>query len=247
MATVKDIYNFIDLLAPFNMQEEWDNSGFLVGNENSEVKKAVFALDITSEVIKQAANFGADLIITHHPVIFKPVSDITADSLVYKLIKNNISIICTHTNYDKAVDGVNDILCRKIGFESFIKCDGICLNIGLLKSEMPLADFVSYVKKLLGGTIRYNNGTDTVKKIAVCSGSGSDYLMLAQKMGCDALLTGDGGHHTFLDANEYGISLVCAGHFETEVIAMSPLMKKIKNKFNIDCVTASESTPIITI
>ena len=99
MATVKDIYNFIDSIAPFNTQEEWDNSGLLVGNENAEVTKILFALDATSDVVDQAIKFGANLIITHHPVIFKAVSDVLSDSLIYKLINNNISIICAHTNY----------------------------------------------------------------------------------------------------------------------------------------------------
>lgn len=247
MATVKDIYNFIDEFAPFDAQEDWDNSGFLVGDENKEVKKAVFALDITSDVIDQAVKFGADLIITHHPIIFKPINKVTNDTLVYKLIKNDISIICAHTNYDKAVGGVNDILCDAIGLVNSVKIDGTCLNIGCLKEEIKLSDFVKNIKNVLGGTVRYNNGINTVKKIAVCSGSGSDYLDMANNIGCDVLLTGDGSHHAFLDAQEYGMSLVCAGHFETEAIAVTPLMEKIKNKFEIECIVATQYTPIITI
>ena len=114
MATIKDIYNFIDSFAPFNTQEEWDNSGLLVGDKNAKVTKILFALDVTSDVIEQAKNVGANLIITHHPVIFKAISNVLSDSLMYKLISNNISIICAHTNYDKAVDGVNDILCKAV-------------------------------------------------------------------------------------------------------------------------------------
>ena len=128
MATVKDIYRFIDIIAPFSTQEEWDNSGLLVGEENKEVSRILFALDITSDVLNQAINANAELIITHHPIIFKPVSNILSDSLLYKLIENGISIISAHTNYDKAVDGVNDILCKTIGATKYEKVEDTCLN-----------------------------------------------------------------------------------------------------------------------
>lgn len=247
MATVREIFNFIDEIAPFSSAEEWDNPGLLVGDENRIVNKILFALDITGDVIEQAVSSHADLIITHHPVIFKPIFNVTADSLVYKLIRNNISIICAHTNYDKAQDGVNDILCRAVGLDSFERCDGMCLNIGELKNMLLLQDFICNIKSILGGTVRYNNGTYFVKKIAVCSGAGSDYLKTAAVMGCDVLLTGDGSHHNFLDAQEYGLALVCAGHFETETIAVEPLMKKIQKEFGVDCVVAEQKTPIITV
>ncbi|MBR5321590.1 MAG: Nif3-like dinuclear metal center hexameric protein [Clostridia bacterium] len=247
MATVKDIYNFIDSIAPFNTQEEWDNSGLLVGNENAEVTKILFALDATSDVVDQAIKFGANLIITHHPVIFKAVSDVLSDSLVYKLINNNISIICAHTNYDKAIDGANDILCKTVGFDGFTKVENTCLNIGLFESEISTDNFVNHIKNVLACVVRYNNLSKNIKKIAVCSGSGSDYLSLAKDLNCDALLTGDASHHAFLDANEMGIVLVAAGHFETENLAMKPLMNKINEKFGIACELSKQESPIITV
>ncbi len=247
MATVRDIYNFIDKIAPFSEAEEWDNAGFLVGDKDKEVDKILFSLDITSDVILQAVTYGADLIVTHHPVIFKPVSTVTKDSLVYKLVENKLSIICAHTNYDKAADGVNDILCRRIGLNDFIRCAGLCLNIGTLSNKISIEQFVQEVKNSLNAVARYNKGTDFVQKIAVCAGSGSDYLDIARDMGCDVLLTGDGSHHSFLDAEEYGMALVCAGHFETEAIAVKPLMDKIRKEFGVCCELAKQYTPILTI
>lgn len=247
MATVKDIYNYIDSFAPFDTAEEWDNSGLLVGDEKAEVTKILFALDVTTDVIEQAVTCGADLIITHHPVIFKPVSNVLSDSLVYKLINNNISIICAHTNYDKANDGVNDILCKTVGFSSFNKVDGTCLNVGSFENGVPTENFVNHIKNVLGCVVRYNSLKKDVKKVAVCSGSGSDYLILAKELGCDALLTGDASHHAFLDANEMNILLVAAGHFETENIAIEPLINKIKEKYDVSCELALQEPPIITI
>ncbi len=247
MATVKDIYNFIDSFAPFNTQAEWDNSGLLVGDENKIVNKTVFALDVTSDVIEQAKNVGADLIVTHHPVIFKPVSNVLNDSLIYRIIENNMSIICAHTNYDKAVDGVNDILCYTVNADKIEKIDDTFLNVATFKNAYSTDEFAKHLKEKLNGAVRYNNLNKNISKIAVCSGSGSDYLSLAKELQCDALLTGDASHHSFLDANEMGIVLFACGHFETEMIAIKPLLERIEKEFNIECVLAVQNTPIMTI
>ncbi len=247
MATVKDIYNYIDSIAPFNTQEEWDNSGLLVGDEDKNVNRITFALDITLEVVNQAINNNSDLIITHHPLIFKPVTDVLSDSLIYKLIENGISIISAHTNYDKAVGGVNDILCSYINVTEYEKVEDTCLNIAYFDNNVLAEDFALFLRGKLGGVVRYNSIDKKINKIAVCSGSGSDYLQLAKEMNCDALLTGDASHHAFLDANEIGIVLFACGHFETEDIAIKPLADKISDEFKVECLLAEQNTPIITI
>ncbi len=244
MATVKEIYDYIDSIAPFSSCEEWDNSGLLVGDEDEEVTKILFALDITDDIVEQAVKNKAELIITHHPVIFKPISDVLGNGIVFKMIKNGINIICAHTNYDKAVGGVNDILCNTIGLNSYYKLEGTCLNIGCYDGPTDSDSLVNRVKNALGGPVRYNSYKGKIENIAVCSGSGSDYLETVEELECDALITGDASHHSFLDADESDMLLIAAGHFETENIAIEPLMNKIKNQFDVVCLMAEQTSPI---
>ncbi len=246
MATVKDIYNFIDSIAPFNTQEEWDNSGLLVGDENTKVTKILFALDITTDVINQAVACGANLIVSHHPLIFKPMANLMFDSLVYKVVENKINVISAHTNLDKAFNGVNDVLCRKIGFNDFVKTDGDFLNIAEYDKSISLTDFVTNIKTSLSAVVRYNTISEKqVKKIGICGGSGCDFIKLAKELGCDAFLTGDASHHDFVDATEMGIALVAVGHFESENLVMEPLKNSIKEKLEVPCVMALQTSPYL--
>lgn len=247
MATVKDVYGIIDEFAPFSTAEEWDNSGLLIGDYNQKVNKIIFALDITSYVIDVAVKNSAQLIITHHPVIFKPLKNIDSESLVSKLIKNNISVISAHTNFDVAVNGVNDVLCDIVGFDKFEKVKDSFLNIGYFNEALSFQDFAVLLKNKLDCTVRYNYLNKLIKKVAVCSGSGADFLETSHMLDCDALLTGDGSYHSFIDANNLDMGLFCAGHFETENIAMKPLAEKIYDKLMMDYIVVDEKSPIITL
>lgn len=247
MLSVKDIYDYIDIIAPFDTQEEWDNSGLLVGDENAEVTKILFALDITSDVILQAKNMGANLIISHHPIIFKPVSNIMWGSVLHDAVKNEINVISAHTNYDKAHYGINDVLCRAVGLNDFSKTDNAHINVAECETPMSVKSFVNQVKNALGCMVRYNHINKEIKKVGVCGGAGCDFLELAKELGCDAFLTGDASHHDFLDADEMGVVLVAAGHFETENLAMAPLMEKIEMIFGVPCALAVQKSPVITV
>ncbi|MCR4594341.1 MAG: Nif3-like dinuclear metal center hexameric protein [Clostridiales bacterium] len=246
MVKVGDIYAYIDTLAPYMTAEEWDNTGLSVGSMDDGVTKAGFALDLTSAIVSQAVKDGCDLIITHHPLIFEPLKNVEGDSCVYKLIENGIAHISAHTNFDIAPNGVNEQLISKLSLKVLYKVENECLYICSLESPMNTDSFADFAKRKLDAVIRYNRGAEMITKVAVCSGSGSDYLQLANEHGCKALVTGDGKHHAFIDANEMGISLICAGHFETEAFAMQELCDKIHNKFGIACEMLKQESPIIT-
>ncbi len=246
MVKVGDIYAYIDTLAPYSTAEEWDNTGLSVGSMDDGVTKAGFALDLTSAIVSQAVKDGCDLIITHHPLIFEPLKNVDADTCVYKLIENGIAHISAHTNFDIAPNGVNEQLISKLCLKVIYKVENECLYICSLESPMNTDSFADFVKRKLDAVIRYNRGAGLISKVAVCSGSGSDYLYLAKEHGCEALITGDGKHHAFIDADEMGISLICAGHFETETFAMQELCDKIHNKFGIACEMLKQESPIIT-
>ena len=136
MVTVKDFYGFIDSFAPFCTQAEFDNSGYMVGDRESEVGKVLVSLDLTLGVLKEAEQKGVDLIITHHPVIFNPLENVMSDSLVYRTVKSGISVISAHTNLDIAEDGVNAALIKTLGInEYFLSDNDVFLKIAELDSE----------------------------------------------------------------------------------------------------------------
>ena len=250
MVKVKDILDYIDSFAPYNTACEWDNTGFSVGEISAVVNKIVFALDITSDVVSFAESVNADLIVTHHPLIFHPVKELPSTSMLYRLAQNGIAHISAHTNFDFAKEGVNTALCNKLNMKitNVVKtADGAFIYKCVPKKEYSLTDFVHYIKEILGGTVRYNSLDKTVRTVAVCAGAGEDYLTEAKEMGADVLLTGDGSHHDFLDANEMGIAIIAAGHFETENPAVDLLLERIKNEFSVECIRAPQTTPIVTV
>lgn len=249
---VSDVYNYINSFAPFSDAEKWDNSGLLVGSGSAEVKKAVVCLDVNEDSVAFAIEIGANLIISHHPVIFSPLSRLAADSVVYKAVQNDISVISAHTNLDKATEGVNDTLCEVLGFD-FIKVtdkDGVSsfLNICTPGRELTSEELASYLGKKLSGCISYVNASDRIGKIALCTGSGADFIDDAVGLSCDAFITGEASYHKFLYAKEKGISLFAVGHFESEVPVVKKLTEKLNAEFNCtDFVECPSQNSVITV
>ncbi len=232
MITVNDVFDFLNEKYPVEDACDFDNVGILVGDKNNAVTKALVALDCDITTVKEAVKIGAELIITHHPVIFVGVKSVVADSVVFELLRNNISVISMHTNYDVGANGLNDILCEKLGFNSFSKfvaSDGYKLNAA--ETDISSADELAKdIKQKLSFSVRYVGGRP-IKKLLVCSGSGGGFVEDAIKCGFDGLVTADVKHNQFVDAVNAGISLFDAGHYATETICVEHLSKIISQKF----------------
>lgn len=231
MSTVKDIYSFLDSIAPFSTSAPWDNTGLLVGDENKNVKKVMISLDVTDDVIDQATKEKVDLVITHHPVIFDPVKSVTSDTLLYKAISSGLSFISSHTCLDIAKDGVNDCLANAVGIKNIKSIEeDVFLKLGEIE-EKSEDEFVAILKDKLSCNVLYNSTGNKIKKVAFCSGSGGDLWELAKKIEADALLTGEAKYHEFLDASFNNISIFACGHFETEVVVIDMLKEKLEKEF----------------
>ena len=240
---IKDVYNALNQIAPFSTAEEWDNCGLLLGNENDECKKVLVCLDVTNRTVEKAISLNADLIVSHHPVIFDPLKSIDYKSLVATLIKNNIAVISAHTNLDIAKGGVNDTLCEILNLTpinntpSLVKiceCDGF-------ENAREFAKFVK--EKLPTNELLFTNCQKPIKTVAVCGGSGGSFLKEVIESGADAYLSGELKHNVVLELFDNGISAIMGGHFSTEVVVCAPLTKRLSQMLpEIEFVNALETS-----
>lgn len=246
MTTVLDIYNAIDKLIPFSSQESWDNCGLLAGDPDKGIHRIVTALDITNSVIDEAVSLNAELIVSHHPVIFTPLRSVNANSPVGRLLSHNISAICTHTPFDMSPMGMNkglfEILEKPLGLSAQGEPleetgDGLCVGkIYSLETPLSSEETAKRAKEALGCTcVRFTPGRE-IKRIAISSGSGNGFISLAAAKGADALLSGDFKHDGFIDARNMDFTVIDCGHFHTERIFCG-IMKRL----------LSESFPDITV
>ena len=254
MTTVADILNCIETFAPRSMAMDWDNVGLLCGDKNQPVTKILVALDPFEDVCHEAAEVGADLIVTHHPLIFQPLKTVTEDTEVGRcvrfLCKNDISAINAHTNLDCAPDGVNHRLAQVLGLENIRVIDPMGTDSegrewGLLRqgqvAEQPLEGFLSTVKETLGCPgLRYVDGGKPVRNVAVGGGACAGEFMDALRAGCDTFVTSDVKYNGFWDAEAAGLNLIDAGHFQTENPVVAVLAEKISAAFPEISVVVSE-------
>ncbi len=249
MVTVKEISEYINIFAPYSTRCEWDNCGVLVGDEDREVKKIGFVLDLTAESLNDAVLNGTDLIITHHPVIFKAQKSFLKGNIAFEAASKGIAVLSAHTCFDCAEGGVNDILCDILGIRNPVgipskDCPVPMARIGDI-NECSAVDLSKLVAKKLGTVCRVTCSEKTVRRVAVCGGAGGDFISDAVKMGADAYVTGDMSHHEFLSAADSGLTVIAAGHYETENPSVIALQNRICNKFtDVEGIILIQSNPV---
>ncbi len=249
MPTVKNILDFLFDLAPEHYKMDWDNVGLMCGHSDREVTKILVALDASLAVAEEAKALGCELAVVHHPLIFTSthtVSDETVTGVrLLRYLENGLAVISMHTNLDCAPEGVNDVLADRLGLKNVQVLEDGEMSHLVRYGEVPgqaLAAFLPFVKSQLSCEgLRYADGGRPVKKVAVGGGACGDYLEQLQKLGCDTFVTADVNYHRFADAEELGINLIDAGHFETENPVVWQLRAKLSEAFPELTVLVSEN------
>ena len=241
----------IEEFAPLALQESWDNCGFSVGDPQREVKRALIALDCTEEVLDEAIELGCDIIVTHHPLIFKGLKSITPSNavgrIVSKALKSDIAIYAAHTNMDMAADGVSGLMAAKLGLVQTKPLNQEQLGlVGNLKEPLEWRDLVVMVKEKFGAEhVRCSAPVeDKISRVAVCGGSGRSFIADAMAEGAQAYITGDITYHEFYC--ERGFMVMDIGHYlsEYDVVGLFAdlLCKKFPN-FAV-CISRRNNNPI---
>lgn len=233
MVTVGRMLELVDEIAPFSLAEAWDNVGLLAGHPDWGVERAMVALDLTRGALGEAVAGGAQLIVTHHPILFRPRRNLREDdgegALIAALIRARIALIAAHTNYDSAPGGLNDVLAEALGLEG-VEALPRGLRAGAFSGD-PEA-LIRRAAQRLGGTPRLYRAGPSVRKVAVCGGAGGEFWVEALAAGCDAYLTGEVRHHEALSAVEAGLTLVEAGHYFTERVMVKALRNGLQTRAN---------------
>lgn len=236
MAKCKNIVEFMEKLAPIELAESWDNVGLMVGEFDRTVKKIIVALDINDDVIEEAVEKNADMIITHHPFIFGSIKNINSENVTgrraIKLIKNNISVYSAHTNLDIAKNGTNDVLANILGVEQteiLLKSSDDINGLGRtgVIKDVKFSDFIEILKSKLNLEHLVVTGDlkKIIKKVGLCTGqcSGQDYMIAAKNAGCDLYITGDLRYHEAQFANNIDLCVADITHYGSEVLIVPVL------------------------
>ncbi len=247
--TVKNVYEALQSIAPFETQMGFDNAGLLIGSNSQSVTKVGVVLDVTPSVIADAIEQGVDCIVSHHPIIFSALKSIPEPSVVYRAIRNDIAVISAHTNLDAAIGGVNDILTSKLKLIDVVPL-GLSHEsippmgrIGNLPKAMTDREFAVFVNEVLQTRVKYVPTNKSIERVAVCGGAGADFFDAAMVAGAQALVTAEVKHHVFLAAKEADFMLIDAGHYETEQPVIEPLCQKLSRIISVPVVVLEQSSP----
>lgn len=225
-------------IAPAELAEEWDNPGLLIGTRKAEIKKVLVALDCSAATANEAAEWGADLLLTHHPVFFGGVKHILPNdpetAAPFTLLENGIALFAAHTNLDAADGGVNDCLAEVFGLEDVQKLPPEGLGrIGTLPEPLSFAELASLAESRLGTRVRITgDGSKLIRRFAMIGGGGAGELFSAKAAGADAYITGEMKHHLAIQADFIGLSVIEAGHYETERIVLPRLIERLQAASN---------------
>lgn len=246
MTTTAMIYEYLNSLAPFDSQMGFDNSGLLIGSGERQVQRVMVALDASLPVAAQAVEKQCQLLITHHPVIFRPAKSISGDSAIYRLISGGVDVISAHTNLDIAAGGVNTCLAEALGFKDFSRPEWLELGVcGELERAMSAEELGLYVAQRLGcDGVRAVDGGKPIRSVALIGGAGgSEWSALCGHV--DALITGEARHNELIEARDAGFTLIVAGHYETESVVTAPLCRMLGERFpGVEFICADESNPV---
>ena len=244
--TVRQIYEKLAERIPDYLAEEWDNDGIMCcPDEVTEVRRAIVTLDVTEEIVDYATDNGFDLILSHHPLVFKPLPSLDCENNIsrklIKLVREGVGVISLHTRADRVRGGVNDCLAAAIGLcDVEALSDGGLGRIGHLDTECDLEEFAHRVKSALGADkITVSDAHNPVYTVAIVGGDGKEFVKEAYEAGADTYLSGRIGYNVMEEANELGINLVEAGHYFTEfpvTAFFARLLNKIDPEIEVETV-----------
>lgn len=255
---IKKVIDALEQFAPLPLQESYDNAGLQVGLTEAEISGALLCLDVTEAVVDEAVRKGCNLIVAHHPLIFRKLAHVSDGSYVeravIKAIKNDVVIVAMHTNMDNALDGVNFKMAEKMGLADLQPLQGPvvdgkwCGVVGTLPAPMPAEAFIRMLKERFGvASVRANELLRReVCRVALCGGAGSFMLADALRAGADAFVTGEMGYHEFF-GHEQQIQICVIGHYESEQYT-TEIFRDIINRECPEvktCIAETQTNPIV--
>lgn len=246
---ISDVCRFLEAFAPLHLAEEWDNVGLLVGDRSTSIQKIMTCLTVTPDSVAEAIEEDVDLVVTHHPMPFRPLKRLTTDSVIGKivldLIRNGVAVYSPHTAFDSATNGINQQLAERFElsnirpintFDSPVDTDAPELGsgrVGQMVKPVELRHLIEKAKEVLSieGMHVVGDLSSQVESVAVACGSAGQFLGDARQLGCDVLLTGETNFHTCLEAEASGVSLILPGHYASERFAVERLASIMSREF----------------